>query len=153
MKLHSAWLLCWGLPILLVGCKYPTRTVPTFHDASKSSSLVSTSATPAMSQIDLTNRFDENWLRPSTELFTLGPGDKIEIEILGDAASKSATVVAPDGNIYYNLLPALDVWGLTLSQAKAQLERELAKYVREPPQVSLVLREVQSRHLWVLGQV
>jgi protein involved in polysaccharide export with SLBB domain len=106
-----------------------------------------------MHQVDLTNRLDESWLRPSRELFTLGPGDRLEIEILGDPASKSSTIVAPDGKIYYNLLPGLDVWGLTLSQAKAQIEGELSKYVREPPQVSLLLREVQSRHVWVLGQV
>src|SRR6185369_4894282 len=130
---------------LLLGCQYPGRRIPTL------------SAPPvepvALNQVELTNRFDSAWLRPSTDLFTLGPGDKLEIEVLGEPASKTLTVVAPDGKIYFNLLPGLDVWGLTLGQAKAQLERELSKFVRDQPQVSIVLREVESKHLWILGHV
>ena len=133
------------LPVLLLGCQYPGRRIPTL------------SAPPvepvALNQVELTNRFDSAWLRPSTDLFTLGPGDKLEIEVLGEPASKTLTVVAPDGKIYFNLLPGLDVWGLTLGQAKAQLERELSKFVRDQPQVSIVLREVESKHLWILGHV
>jgi protein involved in polysaccharide export with SLBB domain len=106
-----------------------------------------------MTQIDFTNRLDPAWLKPSEAQFTLGPGDKLEIEILGDPASKTTTVVGPDGKIYYNLLPGIDVWGLTLSEARAQIESGLGKYVREQPQVSLVLRDVESKHIWVLGRV
>jgi polysaccharide export outer membrane protein len=103
--------------------------------------------------VELTNRLNPACLQASTELFTLGPGDKLEIEILGEPASKAVTVVAPDGKIYFNLLPGLDVWGLTLGQAKANLERELAKYIRDQPQVSLLLRDVESKHVWILGHV
>jgi protein involved in polysaccharide export with SLBB domain len=103
--------------------------------------------------MDLTNGFDTNWLKPSSEPFTLGPGDKLEIELLGEPASRLMTVVAPDGKIYYNLLPGIDVWGLTVSQAKTQVEQGLSKYMREQPQISLVLREVESKHIWILGHV
>ena len=103
--------------------------------------------------VALNKQFDPAWLKPSPQLFTLGPGDKIEIEIIGEAASKATTVVAPDGKIYFNLLPGIDVWGLTIPQAKAQLETELGKYVREKPQISMILRGVESRRIWVLGRV
>ncbi len=106
-----------------------------------------------LTSVDLTNRIDPSWLRPSDDLFTLGPGDKLELEVLGDAASKITTVVAPDGKLYYNLVPGIDVWGLTMAQAKNQLQQELGKFVREPPQVSLVLRGVESKKIWVLGRV
>jgi protein involved in polysaccharide export with SLBB domain len=62
-------------------------------------------------------------------------------------------VVAPDGKLYFNLLPGIDVWGLTIAQTKATIERELAKFIRDQPQVSLVLREIASKHVWVLGHV
>jgi protein involved in polysaccharide export with SLBB domain len=62
-------------------------------------------------------------------------------------------MVAPDGKIYFNLLPGVDVWGLTLAQAKARLEDELSKFVRERPQVSLVLRTIESKRIWILGRV
>ena len=109
--------------------------------------------TPKLSQVELTNQFDRSWLAPATNLFTVGPGDKLEIELLSEPGSKTVTVVAPDGKIYFSLLPGIDVWGLSLGQIKARLEQELSKYVRDQPQVSLVLRDVQSRHVWILGHV
>jgi polysaccharide export outer membrane protein len=108
---------------------------------------------PVLSSVTLSNRMDPNWLRPPNELFTLGPGDKLEIELLGEPTSKTTTIVAPDGKIYFNLLPGIDVWGLTLAQARQQLEGELAKFVRQQPQISLMLRGVESKHVWVLGRV
>ncbi len=109
---------------------------------------------PATGQrLAVTNRIDPTWLQPPTQLFTLGPGDRLDIEIVGDATSRSTTVVAPDGRIYYSLLPGIDVWGLTLAQARAKIEDGMSQYVRERPQVSLVLRGVESKHIWVLGHV
>jgi len=109
--------------------------------------------TSGLQTVALDKQFDPAWLKPSTELFTLGPGDRLEIELLGELASRALTVVAPDGKIYYNLLPGIDVWGLTVAQAKIQLESELSKYVREKPQLSVILRGVESRRIWVLGRV
>jgi polysaccharide export outer membrane protein len=139
----SLW--CAVSALLLAGCYYPGREKPAFTPAR--------TETAALSQLDLTNGFDSNWLKPSTEPFTLGPGDKLEIELLGETTSRTATVVAPDGKIYFNLLPGIDVWGLTLSQARTQIEQGLSKYMKDQPQVSLVLREVESKHIWILGHV
>jgi len=100
----------------------------------------------------MTNRLNPQMLQPSTEMFTLGPGDRLEIEIVGQAITRATTVVGPDGKIYFHLLPGLDVWGLSLAQTRALLEKELAKYVAEP-QVAVTLREVASKHVWVLGRL
>jgi len=146
--MKTKWLFPWTfVVILLASCKYPSRQIPTF------SPTVNQPPPVTLSQVDLTNRFDRSLLQPSTNLFTLGPGDKVEIELLSEPTTKITTVVAPDGKIYFNLLPGLDVWGLTLGQAKAQMERELSKFIRDQPQVSLVLREVESKHVWILGHV
>jgi protein involved in polysaccharide export with SLBB domain len=108
---------------------------------------------PSFNAVKLSNGIDPAWLRPPEELFTLGPGDRLEIELLGEPTSRALTSVAPDGKLYFNLLPGVDVWGLTLSQAKALLEQQLAQYVRQQPQVSLVLRGVESKRIWILGRV
>src|SRR5438477_7157776 len=109
---------------------------------------------PVLNSVTLSNRMDPNWLRPPNELFTLGPGDKLEIELLGEPTSKTTTIVAPDGKIYFNLLPGVDAWGLTIAQAKQRLEAELyPKYVKQPQQISLVLRGVESTRISVLGRV
>jgi len=91
-------------------------------------------------------------LHPTSIPFTLGPGDSLEIEIIGIANSRVITPVGLDGKIYYNLLTGLDVWGLTLDQTRELLEKELVKYVPQA-QVGLTLRAVGSKHVWVLGRL
>lgn len=92
-------------------------------------------------------------LRPPDEPFTLGPGDRLDIQLIGDPASLNATVVGPDGKVYFNLLPGLDVWGLTPAEAKALMEREFLKFMREKPQVGITLRSVESQQVWLLGRL
>jgi polysaccharide export outer membrane protein len=106
-----------------------------------------------LQSVSTSSKLDSSLFKTSDELFTLGPGDRIEVEVTGDPTSRVTTNVGPDGKIYYNLLPGLDVWGLTLSQTKALLERELSKYIRGKPQVTLTLRNIESRRYWVLGRV
>lgn len=91
-------------------------------------------------------------LQPASDPFILGAGDQIEVEILGDAATREQLTIGPDGKIYYHLLPGVDVSGLTLSQARERLEKALAEYVREP-QLAVNLRNIQSKHVWIMGRV
>jgi protein involved in polysaccharide export with SLBB domain len=106
-----------------------------------------------LTTITESNRLSLESLSPPTSRFTLGPGDSLEIEILGDALTRATNAVGPDGKIYYYLLPGLDVWGLTLPETKSLIERELMKYVREQPQVSVMLHGVESRRVWLLGRL
>ena len=106
----------------------------------------------ASRMVTVTNRLDPAWLKTPTNLFTLGPGDRVEIELLDDPASRVTTVVGPDGKIYFNLLPGLDVWGLTMGQAKSLMETNLAQYIRGVPRVNLTLRGVESKRVWLLGR-
>lgn len=102
--------------------------------------------------ITLTNRLDPTFLRAPTNLFTLGPGDKLDIEMPDETNSLTTTVVGPDGKIYFDLLPGEDVWGLTLGQARELLEHDLGRYIRGAPQVNVTLRDVQSKRVWLLGR-
>ena len=56
-----------------------------------------------LSSVTVTNQIDPAWLQPSTELFTLGPGDKLEIEMLGEPGTRTTTTVGPDGKIYFTV--------------------------------------------------
>jgi len=104
-----------------------------------------------LTSVPLTNQFNPLWLKESDEFFTLGPGDVLEVEIIGEATSRSSPIVGPDGKIYYYLLPGLNVWGLTIPQTRSLLENELAKYVGSP-QVSVNLRTAGSKKIWMLGR-
>src|SRR5262245_61685699 len=138
--LHGCFFVLCSLMAFVTGCQ---NTQPSFAPVPPKETGAQ------LNRVPLTNRFDPDWLKPPTNLYTIGPGDRLEIEVIGDPASRTASVVAPDGKIYFNLLAGIDVWGLTLAQAKSQIESELANYMREQPQVSLVLRGVESKRIWI----
>ncbi len=107
---------------------------------------------PLTGTTTVTNPLSPEMLKPEQALFTLGPGDSIDIEMLGNIASRAPTIVGPDGKIYYSLLPGLDVWGLTLAQTGDLLEKELGKFFTSP-HVSVTLRTVGSKYVWLLGKL
>jgi protein involved in polysaccharide export with SLBB domain len=84
--------------------------------------------------------------------FVLGPGDAVEVEILGLPNTRRLCLVMPDGRIYYDLLPGLRGEGLTLEGLRALLADNLAEYYRDP-QIGITLRRVKSRRVWILGRV
>ncbi|HYG24100.1 MAG TPA: polysaccharide biosynthesis/export family protein [Verrucomicrobiae bacterium] len=130
----------------LAGCAHRNATFNSLDSAEAPKA-----AAPEM--VTVTNHIDAAWLAAPTNLFTLGPGDRLEIELLDEPASKSTTVVGPDGKLYFNLLPGLDVWGLSLGQAKQLIEQNLANYIRGTPRINITLREVASQRVWILGRV
>lgn len=125
---------------VLVGC----QSTPQYNAVPESQPAVVTMAKAEP-------KSNRDLLQPPTELFTLGPGDRLELEIMGVPTSRTPATVGPDGKIYFHLLPGQDVWGLTLAQTKSLLEKELAKYISEP-QVGVTLRAVGSKSVWLLGR-
>jgi protein involved in polysaccharide export with SLBB domain len=107
----------------------------------------------SFSAIGSTNSIPSEWLIPPTNFFKLGPGDLIDVEVLGNVASKSTVTIGPDGKIYYSLLPGLFVWGMTLSETKEAMEKSLAKYFRDSQEIALSLRAIGSKKVWILGNV
>ena len=146
IRLCSAGLLL----ALLAGC---ASRGPVFEPRARFTTLVGET---------VTNELSPDMLRAGNDLFTLGPGDQVEIEIVGstnavsnagETAERAAVTVGPDGKIYFNLLPGLDVWGLTLAQTRSLLEKEFAKYVKNEPQIAVTLRGVGSKYVWLLGRL
>jgi polysaccharide biosynthesis/export protein len=96
---------------------------------------------------------DPALLRPTEAVFRLGPGDQLEIEGMGDISTVTPVTIGPDGKIYYSILPGIDLWGLTLPEARDRIAVEMQKYFREKPVVTLALRSVASQRVWLLGRV
>jgi len=133
----------------LIGCQ--SASGPRFD--ARAASAAKLGALTNFTTVTETNLLSLEWLKPPTNRFTLGPGDYLEIEIMGDTLTRATNFVAPDGRIYYYLLPGLDVWGLTLADTRALIERELLKYIKEQPQVSVTLHGVESQRVWLLGRL
>jgi polysaccharide export outer membrane protein len=157
------WLLvCLALcPLLASGRdQHRSQFVPKKLPDQQKKSIVDAKTVhlPIIETATVTNHIDPAWLKPNTEPFTLGPGDRLEIELLGDprSASDPATmsnvIVGPDGKIYYSILPGIDVWGKTVTEVKGLLEQELGKFFRDKQQVGITVRSIESRRVWLLGR-
>jgi polysaccharide biosynthesis/export protein len=105
------------------------------------------------SSVELTDRDTSSLLRKPAEPYRLGPGDAIEIEAIGEAAGRATVTVGPDGKIYYSLLPGVSVWGLSLPESRALLQREMAKFTRATPELVINLRTPASQRIWLLGAI
>lgn len=133
--------------VLITGCQIPNRSkAPRFDPRPNGFS------TNGLNTVTVKRPLDPTLLQPPRDLFTLGPGDQIEVELLGKPTSRTLLTVGPDGKVYFDLLPGLDVWGLTMAQTKKQLEQELDKYM-SMPEVSVTLKAVGSKYVWMLGKV
>jgi polysaccharide export outer membrane protein len=130
--------------VLLSGCT--TASLPVATQGVPAPVVADLSALPA-------EPLDPALLTPPVGVFRLGPGDKLEIEVMGDLTTRATATVGPDGRIYYNILPGIDVWGLTLAEAQDRLGDELKRFVREKPAVTLALRAVASQQIWLLGRL
>jgi polysaccharide export outer membrane protein len=139
--------LCWAscasalAAFVLAGCaSAPAPRPPT----TPVSDLV---APPAPAQLD------PALLQVPSDAFTLGPGDQLDIEFIGDLTSRTRVEVGPDGKIYFYLLPGIDVWGLTLPEAKDLIAEKSEMFMRKKPVVAISLREVGSKRIWILGRL
>jgi polysaccharide export outer membrane protein len=92
--------------------------------------------------------------RPRPPVFdaTLGPGDLFDVRVFGEADLTGQYRVGPEGTIDYPLVGRLRVQGLLPSQVAEQLRDKLTQYVHQP-QVSVLVREMNSKRVIVYGQV
>jgi protein involved in polysaccharide export with SLBB domain len=150
---HSAFGIRIFLPALLAtglltsGCR--TGLGPRFDPYATNRVAAVTNLTGA---VVVTNKLDPALLRPPQTPFRLGPGDRLDIELLGEATGPESTFVGPDGKLYFSLLPGLQVWGLTLPETKTLLETNLRAFLHRP-HVTLTLRSVESARVWMMGRV
>jgi protein involved in polysaccharide export with SLBB domain len=83
--------------------------------------------------------------------YRLGPGDRLELELMEVADTRQTSIVMPDGELYYQTAH-VHAAGLTIVQLKAALEKQLETDYRDP-QLSLILREMTSQRVTVMGRV
>jgi len=146
-----SWLGCLALAFVVSSCStksgrpFDPRPIQTGDGPG---SLPATNLT----FVAITNAINPEWLVPSTNAFRLGPGDQLDIELIGEGEGPESTFVGPDGRIYFSVLPGLQVWGKSLEEIRQILADQLKILVRDP-QVAITLREVQSQRVWVMGRI
>ncbi len=85
--------------------------------------------------------------------YKIGPQDLLEITVFGLDEMNKTVRVSEDGNITLPLLGEILVQDLTKSELEQKLARLLEEKYLQDPQVTIFIREYQSKRVSVLGAV
>jgi polysaccharide export outer membrane protein len=85
--------------------------------------------------------------------YVIGPDDILEVLYWREKDMSAEVVVRPDGLITLPLLNDVKAAGLTPDQLRESLTRAAAKFLVEEPNVTVVVKTINSRKVFVMGQV
>ncbi len=114
----------------------PPSVVSAGANSSSSSSEVDHGLTQAQDVID----------------YRIGPEDVLDISVWNNAAVSRTVPVRPDGKISLPLVNDVQAGGLTPTQLRTVLIKKLSEFVPSP-EVSVIVREVHSFKVSVIGEV
>jgi polysaccharide export outer membrane protein len=89
---------------------------------------------------------------PVSADYKIGIDDVLDIAVWNNTTVSRTVPVRPDGKISLPLLNEVQAAGLTPSQLRASLMAKLVEYM-PTPEVSVIVREVHSNKISVLGEV
>lgn len=89
---------------------------------------------------------------PTDEDYRIGPEDALAIIVWKNETLSRLVTVRPDGKISLPLVNDVQAAGLTPAQLRDDLTRRLTEFM-PPPEVSVVVNEVRSFKISVLGEV
>jgi polysaccharide export outer membrane protein len=84
--------------------------------------------------------------------YVIGPADQLSVLVWRNKDFTGDVVVRPDGKITMSLINDVQAAGLTPEELAASLTKALAKY-QEDPNVTVVVREIRSRVVYITGAV
>jgi polysaccharide biosynthesis/export protein len=84
--------------------------------------------------------------------YKIGPQDVVRIDVWKEPEISRTTPVRPDGRISLPLLNDVQAAGLTPTQLAANISEGLKKFITNP-QVTVGVNEINSRRVYVTGEV
>jgi polysaccharide export outer membrane protein len=84
--------------------------------------------------------------------YVIGPDDQLKIVFWREDSLSGDVVVRPDGKISLALLNDVQASGLTPNQLRESLLGLAAKYVTDPS-VTVIVKQINSRKIYITGQV
>ena len=84
--------------------------------------------------------------------YVIGPADVLEVTVWQNTLVSRTVPVRPDGRISLPIINDVQAAGLTPLQLQSTLSKALAEYIQSP-EVSVIVREVHSFNVSVLGHV
>jgi polysaccharide export outer membrane protein len=90
--------------------------------------------------------------KPVATNYVISPGDVLDIQVWKEPEVSKAVPVRPDGKISLPLLDDIQAAGLTASDLGAVVGEKLKKFMSDP-QVTVIVTQVNSQHIYVTGEV
>jgi polysaccharide export outer membrane protein len=84
--------------------------------------------------------------------YVIGPEDVLSVIVWRDKDMSTEVTVRPDGRITVPLINEVQAAGMTPEQLRNALTTAAAKFV-EDPNISVVVKEINSRKVFITGQV
>jgi len=85
--------------------------------------------------------------------YRIGPGDVLQISVFKEPdASVPEATVRSDGKISMPFLGEVETHGLTVPELEKSLTQKLLRFLKDP-EVSVLVKSVQSEKVYVIGQV
>jgi polysaccharide biosynthesis/export protein len=84
--------------------------------------------------------------------YVIGPDDMLGIVFWRDADMTGDVTVRPDGLITLPLIKDIKAAGLTPAQLAEQVQKAASQFI-EDPNVTVVVRQINSRNVFIMGQV
>ena len=129
------WLVRMALIVLIAtGCAYS-------QDAQKTPPASGTTAKPAPEAKSA-----------SGEEYRIGPQDLVRIDVWKEPDISRTIPVRPDGKISLPLMNDVQAAGLTAMELAGSIREGLSKYITSP-QVTVTVTEINSRRVYVTGEV
>jgi len=85
--------------------------------------------------------------------YLIGPTDVLSILVWGEKDLSSEVVVRPDGKISLPLINDVVAAGFTPEQLRKQLTESVRRFVKDPPVVTVVVKQVNNNRAFITGQV
>lgn len=89
---------------------------------------------------------------PTLEVYTLGPGDEITVDVWGRPELSGHHIIGPDGKITIPVSGVIAVTGLSREEAQRTLTAAVSKYYSEPL-ITVRVDRYTSFRVFILGRV
>lgn len=151
----------YGLAVLLLAMgSYSSPALAQSQDSKSSTApsnvpapaQSSTAAAPAQPQANPDPVVDPTSIKPAPAGYRIGVDDSLYISVWREPDLSTQVMVRPDGVITLPLINDVKVVGLSPEELKNLLTDKLKAFVNEP-QVTVVVRDIRSRKVFLVGQV
>jgi polysaccharide export outer membrane protein len=85
--------------------------------------------------------------------YIIGPEDTVEVQVWKNPDLSRTVTVRPDGKLSLPLIGDVQAAGQTAAQLTEAVTEKLKTYYREPAQVTVIVTQVNSYAIYVLGEV